>query len=141
MRSVRGITFETRPPGALIQLLRFVVGAGALAPLFTAWPWYASWPLSMALAAHGLGRIGRLVRGPLAVAEWASDGVWVVIDRHGEAFPAELEGFRVVGTWVLLRLRWENGQSPVFLNEGNAHPDDLRVLRVRLAGRSGATLP
>ncbi|UPG84151.1 hypothetical protein L2Y94_12375 [Luteibacter aegosomatis] len=112
-----------------------------MAPLFTDWPWYAGWSLSMALAAHGLVRIRRLVRGPLAVAEWASDGVWVVIDRHGEVFPAELEGFRVVGTWVLLRLRWENGRSPVFLCDDNAHPDDLRVLRVRFAGRSGATLP
>ncbi|MDF4003462.1 hypothetical protein P3W33_08685 [Luteibacter sp. PPL552] len=141
MRSARGITFETRPPVVLIRLLTAVAIAGAGAPLLTAWPWYLRGGLGLVLAAHAALSLRRLVRCPLAVAEWASDGLWGVIDRHGEAFPAELEGFRVVGTWVLLRLRWHDARAAVFLCKANTHPDDLRILRVRLAGRSGATLP
>lgn len=132
MRSDRGITFDVRPSARLALILRAIVVATSIAMLCSGLPLVARLALCAMILAHGEWRARNCLRAPLAWVEWASDGAWSVVDRHGEAFPAELAGARVVGTWVSLRLRWQGRVAALFLMDDNVSPEDLRRLRVRL---------
>lgn len=132
MRSDRGITFDIRHSARLALILRAIILVASLAPLLSGLPWLLKVSLCVALLCHGEYRVRGVHDSPLALLEWASDGAWAVIDRHGEAFPAELSGSRVVGTQVALRLRWQGRRTTVFLMGDNSHAEDRRRLRVRL---------
>ncbi|KAF1008834.1 MAG: hypothetical protein GAK28_00466 [Luteibacter sp.] len=132
MRSDRGITFDVRPSPGLALSLRVLVVATSIAMLLCGLPLAARVALCAAVLCHGEWRVRACLTSPLAWVGWASDGVWTVVDRHGEAFPAELCGSRVVGTWVSLRLRWQDRTTTLLLMDDNVAADDRRRLRVRL---------
>lgn len=133
MRSARGISFEVRPSPFLSRFVLLIVALATIAPLFTSLPWIARLALAGLIAAVGLLRAAHGRRSAVMLLDWAFDGLWTVHDHAGRRFPAELVAFRVVGTSVFLRFRWNGRAGHVALLPDNTDAEHLRVLRARLS--------
>lgn len=85
----------------------------------------------------------RLIRSPLAAAGWNADGSWILHTIGHEDFPATLASFRVLGSFILLRLQAVDlGMQVLLLAPDNSDPDLRRRLRMRLATvQPGEALP
>src|ERR1700754_961337 len=90
MTSARGIGFEYRPSVKLTRLAAGIVALATAAPLFTALPWYARWPLAAGIALHGYRRLRAFRRPAVGALAWASAGVWTVPSPGVAAKPAIL---------------------------------------------------
>jgi hypothetical protein len=134
MTSAQGIRFDLRASDTLTGVLTVLVAITATVPMLTSLPWTIRWLLSAGLAAHGIHTIRQIRQMPFRALAWTWDDVWLVTDRRGLVRPAELVGFRTVGVSVFLQLRWRGGAGRLALLPDNTPPDDLRILRARLAG-------
>jgi len=143
MTSAPAIGFEYRPPRwfwrwfALIGTL--AVTAVALSALA---PWQklllaVSVPLATALAMR------KIVASPVIAAGWSADDSWTLHLAPHEDVPATLASFRVLGSFVLLRLQTvERGVQVLLLAPDNSDADIRRRLRMRLATvQPGEALP
>jgi toxin CptA len=134
MTSAPAIGFEYRPsrwlPRVLAILLLLVLAAIALCGL-SAWARLGLALLTLALVGRGV----RLASRHTAVmASWAPDGGWNTQWADGSDGPARLESSRVLGAWILLRLRAADGRRAVLLlTPDNSDADLRRRLRMRLA--------
>ena len=134
MTSVQGTRFNLTPSATLTRIVCVVVVLATLAPWFTSFPWLARGLLSVLLGLYGARAIRQIRHMPCAALAWTWDDVWLVTDRRGLVRPAELVAFRTVGLSVFLQVRWRGGAGRVALLPDNTPPDELRVLRARLAG-------
>ncbi|WP_426699931.1 protein YgfX [Rhodanobacter sp. Col0626] len=134
MTSAPAIGFEYRPSRLLRRVL-FLVAALAM--------------LAVGLSALGIGlklmlltvvplatwhSAYQLATGPVAAAGLSADNAWTLRLIDHEDVPATLTSFRVLGAFVLLRLKTEErGVQALLLAPDNSDADIRRRLRMRLA--------
>lgn len=134
MPSAPAIGFEYRPP----RLLRRAVAAMAvLALLAIGWsglPWWGRIGLAAVVLAATWRTVRQLRRNRVVAAGWGADGLWTLRLVSGADVTATLLSFRVLGAFVLLRLRVpELGAQTLLLGPDNSDADIRRRLRMRLA--------
>jgi toxin CptA len=142
MPSAPAIGFEYRPSH---YLRRALIGVGGLAVLalwlcaLPAWAKIAASVLLMFLVAHAARR---LARTPVLAAGCAEDGQWSLRMTSQDDAVATLLACRVLGGFVLLRLRVaDQGIHTLLLGPDNADADIRRRLRMRLATRRVGQVP
>jgi toxin CptA len=70
----------------------------------------------------------------IVAAGWDAESDWILHMVDNEGVPAELASFRVLGVFVLLRLRTaDRGVHTLLLAPDNSDADIRRRLRMRLA--------
>jgi len=134
MTSAPAIGFEYRPsrwlPRVLAIVLLLALVAIALCGL-SGWAKLGLALVTLALAGRGVRLASRTL---VAAAGWAPDGGWSMHWADGNDGRAQLESFRVLGAWILLRLRAADGRRVVLLlTPDNSDADLRRRLRMRLA--------
>jgi toxin CptA len=134
MTSAPAIGFEYQPSRVFRRLLIFV---GALVVLSVALSALAPW-LKWPLLAGVLLAIGQSARStmdsPVVAAGWSADNSWMLHLASHEDVPATLTSFRVLGSFVLLRLlTTEQGVQVLLLAPDNSDADIRRRLRMRLS--------
>jgi toxin CptA len=134
MTSAPAIGFEYRPSRGFRRVLGVVAALAVLAVALCALvPW-----LKLLLAAGVLLAAWRSARGiansPVVAAGWSADDSWTVHLASHEDVPATLASFRVLGAFMLLRLK-TGGQGTLILllAPDNSDADIRRRLRMRLA--------
>ena len=134
MTSAPAIGFEYRPsPG-----FRWVVVAVALLAIVALGLTDLAWWMKSALAICVLMALSQCVRRmaqlPVCAAGWGADDLWTVHLVTHEDVPATLTSFRVLGVFVLLRLKTtDRGSVTLLLAPDNSDADIRRRLRMRLA--------
>ena len=142
MPSAPAIGFEYRPSA---YLRRALIGVGGLAVLalwlcaLASWAKIAASVLLMFLVAHAARRAAR---APVLAAGCGEDGQWTLHMTSQDDVAATLLSFRVLGGFVLLRLRAaDQGIHTLLLGPDNADADIRRRLRMRLATRRAGETP
>ena len=134
MTSAPAIGFEYRPSRLLQRMLLVVAALAMLSVVLCA---LALW-LKLLLIAGVLLATWQSARkaaaSPVAAAGWSADDSWTLHLADHEDVPAMLASFRVLGGFVLLRLRTaEQGAQVLLLAPDNSDADIRRRLRMRLA--------
>ena len=134
MTSAPAIGFEYRPSRLLQRMLLVVAALAMLSVVLCA---LALW-LKLLLIAGVLLATWQSARkaaaSPVAAAGWSADDSWTLHLAGHEDVPAMLASFRVLGGFVLLRLRTaEQGAQVLLLAPDNSDADIRRRLRMRLA--------
>ena len=134
MTSAPAIGFEYRPSRWLPRVLATVLLLALLAIALCGLSGLAKLGLALltlALAGRGVRQASRSMA---VAAGWAPDGGWSMHWADGSDSRARLESFRVLGAWILLRLRAADGRRVVLLlTPDNSDADLRRRLRMRLA--------
>jgi len=134
MTSAPAIGFEYRPSHLLRRVLLLVAGLAVLAVALSALPAWLKLLLAMLVALAARDALRRLAAGPVVAAGWSADDVWTLHLADHQDVPATLASFRVLGAFVLLRLRTaERGTQVLLLAPDNSDADIRRRLRMRLA--------
>lgn len=143
MTSAPAIGFEYRPSRRFAQGLAAIALLGGLSVALCALPWWLKGLLLAAVLLATAGAIRKLLGSPVTATGWSADSGWVVHLRSHEDVAATLASFRVLGTWVLLRLvTAEHGIHVLLLLPDNSDVDIRRRLRMRLATlQPGEALP
>jgi toxin CptA len=134
MTSAPAIGFEYRPSRAFQRVLGGMTALALLALMLTD---LALW-LQVAVSIIVLLAAWRAVRGmahsPVVAAGWGDEHRWTVhLASHEDVF-ATLASHRVLGPFVLLRLKTvENREHALLLAPDNTDADIRRRLRMRLA--------
>lgn len=134
MTSAPAIGFEYRPSRLLRRTLVFVAALVMLAVALSALAIWLKGLLVLAVAVATWRSLRRMAMEPVAAAGWSADDGWTLRLADHEDLPAMLASFRVLGTFVLLRLRTaEQGVRVLLLAPDNSDADIRRRLRMRLA--------
>jgi toxin CptA len=143
MTSAPAIGFEYRPSRLLQGALILVAASALLATLFCMIPWWSKLMLSAAVVLAAYHAIRHHATGPVAAAGWEADQSWTLRLHDHEDVTATLSSFRVLGGFVLLRLRTAGyGVQVLLLAPDNSDADIRRRLRMRLATiQPGEALP
>jgi toxin CptA len=134
MTSAPAIGFEYRPSQLIGRILSCMAALAAMAILLCGWPWWLKAALWLALGIAFV-RAWRRWRHPgIQAAGWRADGSWSLHRAGADDAVAQMEGFRVLGACIVLRLRMV-GQRRValLLAPDNSDADLRRRLRMRLA--------
>jgi toxin CptA len=143
MTSAPAIGFEYRPSRWLRQTLVLVAALALSAVALSALPMWLK-PLLVVLVSLATWRtLRRLAAGPVTAAGWGAGDAWTLHLSDHQDVPATLASFRVLGAFVLLRLRTaEHGVQVLLLAPDNSDADIRRRLRMRLATvQPGEALP
>ncbi|MDO1527421.1 hypothetical protein QMK61_01120 [Fulvimonas sp. R45] len=134
MTSAPAIGFEYRPSRLLPRLLAAALMLALLAIAGCGLAGWAKLLLAVAALACWLRAILRPGDTGVTAAGWAGDGGWT-LRRAGEGDVATiLSSSRVLGAFVLLRLRdGERRTATLLLGPDNSDADIRRRLRMRLA--------
>jgi toxin CptA len=134
MPSAPAIGFEYRPSRHLRRALLAVAGLAVLAVWLCALPASAKVAVSgmvLVVVAHAARRVART---PVTAAGCSEDGQWTLHMSADTDVIATLSSFRVLGGFVLLRLRTtDQDVHTLLLGPDNADADIRRRLRMRLA--------
>lgn len=143
MTSAPAIGFEYRPSRLLRRVLVLVAALALLAIALSALPTWLRLLLAAAVSLATWRSLRRLATGPVVAAGWNAGDSWTLHLADHEDVPATLASFRVLGTFVLLRLRTaERGVQVLLLAPDNSDADIRRRLRMRLATiQAGEALP
>ena len=134
MTSAPAIGFEYRPSRLLRRTLVLVAALAVLAVALSALAIWLKGLLVLAVAVAAWRSLRRMAMEPVAAAGWSADDGWTLRLADHEDLPAMLASFRVLGTFVLLRLRTaEQGVRVLLLAPDNSDADIRRRLRMRLA--------
>lgn len=96
--------------------------------------WWLKGLLLLATAALTLRTLRRVSDPVVAAVGWSRDSGWTLRLRDHSDISATLLSFRVIASFVLLRLRTdEQGIQVLFLAPDNSDADIRRRLRMRLA--------
>ena len=134
MTSAPAIGFEYRPSRLLQGVLIVVAAAALLATVLCMIPWWLKLLLIAAVTWTTGDALRRLMSGPVAAAGWSTDLAWTLHLHNHEDVAATLGSFRVLGGFVLLRLRTTGyGVQVLLLAPDNSDADIRRRLRMRLA--------
>ena len=143
MTSAPAIGFDYSPSRLLQRGLLLVAALAVLATMLCALP-LGFRLLLVILVLLVTWRAHRRLAAPVVVAAGWSDGSdWTLRMTDNEDIPASLASFRVLGVFVLLRLRWaRQGTCMLLLAPDNSDADIRRRLRMRLATmQPGEALP
>ncbi|MEO5830257.1 MAG: protein YgfX [Rhodanobacter sp.] len=143
MTSAPAIGFEYRPSWLLRGVLILAAGSALLATLLCMIPGWSKLLLATAVVLATHDALRRAAMGPVAAAGWGADQAWTLHLHNHEDIPATLSSFRVLGGFVLLRLRTAGyGVQVLLLAPDNSDADIRRRLRMRLATiQPGEALP
>jgi toxin CptA len=143
MTSAPAIGFEYRPSRRLRQTLVLVAVLAWLAVALSALPVWLKLLLAAAVAMATWRTLRRLAAAPVTAAGWSAGDAWTLHLADHQDMPATLASFRVLGVFVLLRLRTaERGVQVLLLAPDNSDADIRRRLRMRLATiQPGGTVP
>ena len=134
MTSAPAIGFEYRPSHFLRRALIVIAGMAVLAVVLCA---LAPWLKLLLIAAVVLTTwtsVRTMAISPVTAAGWSDDNGWTLHLMDHEDVPATLASFRVLGSFVLLRLlTMERGTQVLLLAPDNSDADIRRRLRMRLA--------
>jgi toxin CptA len=134
MTSAPAIGFEYRPSRLLRRTLILVAALAVLAVALSALALWMKGLLVLAVAVATWRSLRHLAMDPVAAAGWGADDGWTLRLADHEDLPATLASFRVLGSFVLLRLRTvEQGMRVLLLAPDNSDADIRRRLRMRLA--------
>ncbi|WEN14065.1 hypothetical protein PY254_12550 [Rhodanobacter sp. AS-Z3] len=143
MTSAPAIGFEYRPSRWLRGLPVLVVALALLAIVLCMIPWWSKALLAVAVLLAMRKTLRSLAAVPVAAAGWSDDQSWTLRLHNHEDIPATLSSFRVLGSFVLLRLHTvTHGVQVLLLAPDNSDADIRRRLRMRLATiQLGEALP
>ncbi len=143
MTSAPAIGFEYRPSRLLRRVLIMVASLALLAIALSALPAWLRLLLATTVLLTTWHSVRRLATGPVVAAGWNAGNLWTLRLTGHEDVPAALISFRVLGAFVLLRLRTaERGVQVLLLAPDNSDADIRRRLRMRLATiQPGEALP
>ncbi|MHB1059708.1 MAG: protein YgfX [Rhodanobacter sp.] len=134
MTSAPAIGFEYRPSRLLRRTLVLAAALAVLAVALSALALWLKGVLVLAVSMATWRSLRRLAMEPVAAAGWGADDGWMLRLADHEDLPATLASFRVLGAFVLLRLRTaEQGVRVLLLAPDNSDADIRRRLRMRLA--------
>lgn len=137
MRSAPTISFEYRPSRRLLAALLAVTVLAVAAVLLSGLPGWLRLALLTLLLAGGAIEVRRFQRSAWLRAGWQGSGEWRLLGADGTEHRAELASARVLGRWIVLRLRRERGcAAALVLGPDNAGGDLRRRLRMRLSASS-----
>ncbi|MEO8780124.1 MAG: protein YgfX [Rhodanobacter sp.] len=143
MTSAPAIGFDYSPSRWLQRGLLLVAALAVLALMLCALPlWLRLLLVILVLLASW--RAHRQLAAPwVAAAGWSDGSDWTLRTTDHEDLPAQLASFRVLGAFVLLRLRAaRQGTCVLVLAPDNSDADIRRRLRMRLATmQPGEALP
>ena len=134
MTSAPAIGFDYSPSRWLRRLLLLVAALAVLALMSCALPLWIKLALGVGIVLAAW-RTYRQLAAPLVVAAgWGSGSEWTLHMADNEDVPAALLSFRVLGPFVLLRLRAADRRvHALLLMPDNSDADIRRRLRMRLA--------
>jgi toxin CptA len=143
MTSAPAIGFEYAPSRLLLRCLMVVAALAALAVALSGLSIGLKLILIVAVALMTWQNMQRASRSPLAAAGWDAEGGWTLRTVDHEDIAATLASFRVLGGFILLRLRTvDRGVQVLLLAPDNSDADIRRRLRMRLATvQPGEALP
>jgi toxin CptA len=134
MLSAPAIGFEYRSPGLLRRAIIAVAALAVLAIGVSALPWWGKVVLVAAVLAATWQTAHRLRHNLVVAAGWGADDQWTLRLASRDDVAATLLSFRVLGAFVLLRLRVPGfGVQALLLGPDNSDADIRRRLRMRLA--------
>jgi toxin CptA len=134
MTSAPAIGFEYRPSRLLRRVLVVIAAVAVLAVALCALTPWLKLLLAVAVALATWRAVRRIAVTPVAAAGWRADNDWTLRLIDHEDVPATLASFRILGAFVLLRLRTaERGVQVLLLAPDNSDADIRRRLRMRLA--------
>ncbi|KRE86958.1 hypothetical protein ASG75_01995 [Rhodanobacter sp. Soil772] len=134
MTSAPAIGFEYRPSRLLRRTLIVVAALAVLAVMLSALAAWLKLLLVITVSLATWHALRRVATNPIAAAGWSADDAWTLRLADHEDVPATLASFRVLGAFVLLRLRTaERGVQMLLLAPDNSDADIRRRLRMRLA--------
>lgn len=137
MRSAPTISFEYRPSRRLLAALLAVTVLAVVAVLLSGLPGWPRLALLTLLLVGSAVEARRLMRSAWLRAGWQDTGEWRLLGADGTEHRAELASARVLGRWIVLRLRREHGRAAALvLGPDNAGGDLRRRLRMRLSASS-----
>ena len=143
MTSAPAIGFEYAPSRLLRRCVLVVAALAALAVVLSGVAIALKLVLIAAVAMATWQNLQRAARSTLAAAGWDAEGGWTLRTADHEDIAATLASFRVLGGFILLRLRAEErGMQILLLAPDNTDRDIRRRLRMRLATvQPGEALP
>jgi toxin CptA len=143
MTSAPAIGFDHAPSRLLQRALLAVAALAVLSTLLCALPLWLRLLLAILVLAATWGTLRRLAAPAVVAAGWSGGSDWTLRMADSEDVPASLVSFRVLGAFVLLRLRSAgHGTCVLLLAPDNSDADIRRRLRMRLATmQPGEALP
>ena len=143
MTSAPAIGFEYARSRLLRRCVLVVAALAALAVALSGVAIALKLVLIAAVAMATWQNLQRAQRSTLAAAGWDAEGGWTLRTADHEDIAATLASFRVLGGFILLRLRTEErGMQILLLAPDNTDRDIRRRLRMRLATvQPGEALP
>ncbi|MEO6800256.1 MAG: protein YgfX [Rhodanobacter sp.] len=143
MTSAPAIGFDYAPSRWLQRAVLCVAALAALAVMVSALPLWISLTLAVAVLLAAWRALRQLRASPVVAAGWGAGSDWTLHMTDHEDLAAELLSFRVLGVFVLLRLRTgERRVHVLLLAPDNSDADIRRRLRMRLAAVTpGEALP
>lgn len=143
MTSAPAIGFDYSPSRWLQRALIVVAALAVLAVMTCALSLWIRLALAIAVVLATWQTRRNLVSSAVVAAGWGTELEWTVHMADNEDIPAELLSFRVLGPFVLLRLRMVGrGVHALLLGPDNSDSDIRRRLRMRLATLTpGEALP
>ena len=134
MTSAPAIGFDYSPSRLLQRALLAVAALTVLAALLCDLPLWLRLALASLVLLATWGALRRLAARRVAAAGWSAGSDWTLRMADSEDVPATLISFRVLGAFVLLRLRSpSHGVCVLLLAPDNSDADIRRRLRMRLA--------
>ncbi|HUH55052.1 MAG TPA: protein YgfX [Rhodanobacter sp.] len=143
MTSAPAIGFEYAPSRLLRRCLMVVAALAALAVALSGLVVSLKLVLIAAVVLATWQSLQGAARSPLAAAGWDAEGGWTLRTADHEDIAATLTSFRILGNFILLRLRTtDRGTQVLLLAPDNSDRDIRRRLRMRLATvQPGEALP
>ena len=134
MTSAPAIGFEYRPSPGFRWALVTVAVLAIVAVALTGLAWWMKSALAICVLMALSICVRRMAQLPVCAAGWGADDLWTVHLVTHEDVPATLTSFRVLGVFVLLRLKTTHrGSMTLLLAPDNSDADIRRRLRMRLA--------
>jgi toxin CptA len=134
MTSAPAIGFEYRPSRGFRHVLAAIALLAVLAVLLSALVWWFKTLLVLIVLLATWRSLRAMASSPVAAAGWGAEDLWTVHLQSHEDVPATLASFRVLGAFVLLRLKTSrHGVQVLMLAPDNSDADIRRRLRMRLA--------
>lgn len=134
------IGFEYRPSRLVGRILGGMVALAGMAILLCGWPWTLKVALWLVCGMACAWELRRWRYPVVHAAGWGADGSWSLRSASAEDAVAEMAGFRVIGAFIVLRLRQVGrGHVTLLLAPDNSDADLRRRLRIRLAATEPAS--
>ncbi len=134
MTSAPAIGFDYSPSPGLRRVVLLLAALTALAVMLCGWPLWLRLAVVIVVSLATWRELRRQAVSMVVAAGWSAEAGWTLRLADREDVPAGLISSRVLGGFVLLRLRTpEHGVQVLLLAPDNSDADIRRRLRMRLA--------